>query len=94
MHRSPYAKTDRDRRLTFQSVERESKLHDARHQLFLQGVRRGYITVEEIDAALPPDVLTSAERWLLYYCLDATGIEVRRVGLAIAPPSRTASQRM
>ena len=50
--------------------------HKARKALFTRGIRRGFLTVEEIDEALPPGSLTDAERWLLYYSLHASRIEV------------------
>ena len=51
--------------------------HKARKALFTRGIRRGFLTVEEIDEALPPGSLTDAERWLLYYSLHASRVEVR-----------------
>jgi Sigma-70 factor, region 1.1 len=50
--------------------------HKARKALFTRGIRRGLLTVEEIDEALPPGTLTDAERWLLYYSLHASRVEV------------------
>ena len=50
--------------------------HKARKALFARGIRRGYLLVEEIDEALPPGSLTDAERWLLYYSLHASRVEV------------------
>lgn len=32
--------------------------------------------MQEIDEALPPGSLTDAERWLLYYSLHASRVEV------------------
>ncbi|MBI5549040.1 MAG: RNA polymerase sigma factor region1.1 domain-containing protein [Deltaproteobacteria bacterium] len=51
--------------------------HGARKQLFQQGLRRGFLTIQEIEDALPPGTLTAAERWLLYYSLRAAEIEIR-----------------
>src|SRR3954467_4986042 len=51
--------------------------HKARKALFTRGIRRGFLSVEEIDEALPPGSLTDAERWLLYYSLKASRVEVR-----------------
>jgi hypothetical protein len=51
--------------------------HKARKALFARGIRRGFLSVEEIDDALPPGSLTDAERWLLYYSLKASRVEVR-----------------
>src|SRR3981189_694452 len=50
--------------------------HKARKALFTRGIRRGFLTVEEIDEALPPGSLTDAARWLLYYSLHASRVEV------------------
>ncbi|HWV37781.1 MAG TPA: RNA polymerase sigma factor region1.1 domain-containing protein [Vulgatibacter sp.] len=52
------------------------KSHLARKALFRQGVKDGYLTVEDIEQALPPGTLTAAERWLLYYSLRAAEIEI------------------
>jgi len=67
--------------------------HRARKALFTRGIRRGFLTVEEIDEALPPGSLSDAERWLLYYSLHASRIEVldrrgRRVELEDLQSSR------
>ena len=51
--------------------------HKARKALFARGIRRGYLLIHEIDDALPPGSLTDAERWLLYYSLKASRVEVR-----------------
>ncbi len=51
--------------------------HKARKALFARGIRRGYLLIEEIDEALPPGSLTDAERWLLFYSLQAARVEVR-----------------
>ncbi len=51
--------------------------HKARKALFARGIRRGYLLIEEIDQALPPGSLTDAERWLLFYSLKASRVEVR-----------------
>jgi hypothetical protein len=51
--------------------------HKARKALFTRGIRRGFLSVEEIDEALPPGSLTDAERWLLYYSLKASRVEIR-----------------
>jgi len=52
------------------------KSHLARKALFRKGLRKGFLTVEEIESALPPGTLTVAERWLLYYSLRAAEIEI------------------
>ena len=60
---------------------RIGRSHKARKALFTRGIRRGFLTVQEIDEALPPGSLTDAERWLLYYSLHAARVEVLdRVG--------------
>ncbi|HYV66005.1 MAG TPA: RNA polymerase sigma factor region1.1 domain-containing protein [Myxococcales bacterium] len=51
--------------------------HKARKALFARGIRRGYLLISEIDEALPPGSLTDAERWLLFYSLKASRVEVR-----------------
>jgi hypothetical protein len=51
--------------------------HKARKALFARGIRRGFLSVEEIDEALPSGSLTDAERWLLYYSLKASRVEIR-----------------
>ena len=60
--------------------------HKSRKALFTRGIRRGFLTLEEIDEALPAGSLTDAERWLLYYSLHAARVEIldrrgRRIGL-------------
>jgi hypothetical protein len=51
--------------------------HKARKALFARGIRRGFLSVGEIDEALPSGSLTDAERWLLYYSLKASRVEIR-----------------
>jgi hypothetical protein len=48
----------------------------ARKALFAKGLRDGRLTIQEIEAALPPGTLTAAERWLLYYSLRAARVEI------------------
>lgn len=60
--------------------------HKARKALFTRGLRRGFLTLDEIDEALPAGSLTDAERWLLFYSLHASRVEIRdsdgrRIGL-------------
>jgi hypothetical protein len=50
--------------------------HKARKALFTRGIRRGFLTIDEIDEALPPGSLTDAERWLLFYSLHAARVQV------------------
>lgn len=69
--------------------------HRARKALFQRGIRRGYLTTSEIEQALPPGSLTASERWLLYYSLRASHVEIRdgpgiaeaRAGTVEAPAS-------
>ena len=51
--------------------------HRARKRLFARGLKRRFLTVEEIERALPAGCLTAAERWLLYYSLRAAGVEIQ-----------------
>ena len=48
----------------------------ARKALFSKGLREGRLTVQEIEDALPAGALTAAERWLLYYSLRASQVEI------------------
>ena len=66
--------------------------HKSRKALFTRGLRRGFLTVDEIDEALPPGSLTDAERWLLFSSLHAARVEVRdgdgrRMGLEDLQPA-------
>jgi hypothetical protein len=56
---------------------RSSASHEARKALFQVGIRRGHLSIDEIDRALPPGSLSPAERWLLFYSLRAAGVEIR-----------------
>ena len=58
-------------------AERIGDSHRARKRLFAKGLRRHYLTIEEIESDLPPGAITDAERWLLYYSLQAMEIEIR-----------------
>ena len=66
--------------------------HKARKALFTKGIRRGFLTLAEIDDALPAGSLTDAERWLLFYSLHAARVQIldgegRRIGLEdLRPP--------
>jgi hypothetical protein len=53
-----------------------SRSHRARKALFQRGIQRGSLTVREIERALPAGSLTDAERWLLYYSLRASGVDI------------------
>ena len=50
--------------------------HRARKELFQRGIQQGALTVREIERALPEGSLSDAERWLLYYSLRASGVEI------------------
>ncbi len=54
-----------------------SETHEARKALFQLGIRRGHLSLDEIDRALPSGSLSPAERWLLFYSLRAAGVEIR-----------------
>ncbi len=54
-----------------------SESHEARKALFQLGIRRGHLSLEEIDRALPPGSLSPSERWLLFYSLRAAGVDIR-----------------
>ena len=54
-----------------------SQAHEARKALFQIGLRRGHVSVREIDDALPSGSLSPAERWLLFYSLRAAVVEIR-----------------
>jgi hypothetical protein len=48
----------------------------ARKALFAKGLRERRLTTQEIEAALPSGALTASERWLLYYSLRASQVEI------------------
>ncbi len=48
----------------------------ARKQLFAKGLKQGRLSVQEIEEALPEGALTAAERWLLYYSLRASRVDI------------------
>ena len=54
-----------------------SETHEARKALFQLGIRRGHLSLDEIDRALPAGSLSPAERWLLFYSLRAAGVDIR-----------------
>ena len=53
-------------------------------------MRRGHVTVDEIDEALPAGTLSSSERWLLYYCLNSIGVDIHFGDEILAPVSESA----
>ena len=54
-----------------------SNSHEARKALFRKGIQQGFLTLADIDAALPPETLSPADRWLLFYSLRASEVEIR-----------------
>jgi hypothetical protein len=66
--------------------EEENPSQAARRKLFHKGMRRGFLTVQEVEDALPEGSISASERWLLYFSLRAAKIEVR--GLAALPGVR------
>ncbi len=68
-------------------MKQGSESHEARKALFQLGIRRGHLSLDEIDRALPAGSLSPAERWLLFYSLRASGVEIRdREGAAVEEP--------
>ncbi|HEX9052009.1 MAG TPA: hypothetical protein VF841_15875 [Anaeromyxobacter sp.] len=63
-----------------------SETHEARKALFQLGIRRGHLSLDEIDRALPAGTLSPAERWLLFYSLRAAGVDIRDRDGAQAEP--------
>ena len=57
--------------------EASSCSHAARKALFTRALRRGWLRLDEIDAALPSGTLSEAERWLLLASLRAAAVELR-----------------
>ena len=51
-------------------------IYFARKALFAKGVRQRRLTMQEIEATLPKDAVTAAEKWLLYYSLRAAQVEI------------------
>jgi hypothetical protein len=73
-------------------VKAASESHEARKSLFQLGIRRGHLTLDEIDRALPPGTLSPSERWLLFYSLRAAGVEIRdRDGASVDVPGEPPS---
>ncbi len=63
--------------------------HHARKELFRRGLAQGFITLADVDAALPVGTASQGERWLLLYSLRAAGVEIRDrdgVGMQLPPP--------
>lgn len=51
--------------------------HPMRKELFVRGLRQGYVNVDDVEAAIPPGLMTAAERWLLYFSLRSAEVELR-----------------
>jgi hypothetical protein len=67
-------------------VRHGSETHEARKALFQLGIRRGHLSLDEIDRALPAGSLSPSERWLLFYSLRAAGVDIRdREGTEVDP---------
>ncbi len=62
--------------------------HRARKELFRRGIQTGSLTVREIERALPHGSMTDSERWLLYYSLRASGVEIHDDGGLFSLPFR------
>jgi len=77
--------------------EATSCSHAARKALFTRALRRGWLRLDEIDAALPSGTLSEAERWLLLASLRAADVELRdgagRPMANPAPPASTKAER-
>jgi hypothetical protein len=58
-------------------MKHASESHESRKALFQLGIRRGHLSLDEIDRAVPPGSLSPSERWLLFYSLRAAGVEIR-----------------
>jgi hypothetical protein len=71
-----------------------SESHEARKALFQLGIRRGHLTLDEIDRALPSGSLSPSERWLLFYSLRAAGVDIRdRAGASVEVPREPPDER-
>ena len=54
-----------------------STLHRWRRDLFVRGLREGFVDAEQVEADIPPGMMSASERWLLYFSLSASEIELR-----------------
>lgn len=57
-------------------MEKAGQSFEARKALFHKGLKEGRLTFQEIESALPEGSLTASERWLFYYCLRATDVQI------------------
>ncbi|MFM2153445.1 MAG: hypothetical protein RL199_1880 [Pseudomonadota bacterium] len=63
-----------------------SLLHRWRRDLFVRGLREGYVDAERVEEEIPPGMMSASERWLLYFSLSASEIELRdRQGRVLTP---------
>ena len=51
--------------------------HSLRKALFIRGLRQGFLAVDEVDEALSPGLMSAAERWLFFFSLHASGVQLR-----------------
>ncbi len=58
-------------------MSRAGRPHREHKELFKLGLSRGWVTVDEIERAMPSGSMSPAERWLLYYSLRAAEVEIR-----------------
>lgn len=60
--------------------------HIIRKSLFVRGIQQGYLDIEEVERVMPKGLLTPAERWLFYFSLRASEVELRdSEGRAVTP---------
>ena len=74
-------------------MPKSGREHMARKALFTKGIRRGFLTLKEIGDALPSGSLSDAERWLLFYSLQAALVEVRDSDGHLHRPRRRSGAR-
>ncbi len=51
--------------------------HKIRKTIFLQGIKQGFLNVDEVEDLLPAGLMTAAERWLFYFSLRSAEVELR-----------------
>lgn len=57
-------------------MEKSGAVHFARMELFKKGLKEGRLSLQEIEEKLPQGSLSAAERWLFYYSLRASHVEL------------------
>jgi hypothetical protein len=72
-------------------LEDSSRSHAARKALFARALRRGWLTLAEIDDALPAGTLSQPERWLLLASLKAANVELRQEPPGARKPQKGAA---